>query len=141
MTTQDLHPLFQQMGEVLSGLRAMRETMEIRQVQAEQLHDLLRADMATLRRDQRELEEKLECVICVMQHDLEALRSGAAETARSIFDLVAAVQSLRRPIADILALRSRMAGLVFGVGVVGSAALWAAEPIYRWFVESVLVRK
>lgn len=136
-----MRSLFQQMGEVISGLRALRETMEIRHVQSEQLHELIRTDVSVLKREQRELEEKLDCVICVMQHDLEALRSGAGETARSIFDLIGAVQSLRRPIADILALRSRVAGLVFGLGVVGSAALWVGEPVYRWVVEGLLTRR
>ncbi len=138
MGTQDLHSLFQQMGEVLSGLKALREAAEMRHAQSEQLQDLMRADVATIRNDQRELEEKLECVICVMQHDLEALRTGAAATARSICDLLSAVESLRRPIADISALRSRAAGLFLGVGVVGSVMLWVADPIYKWFVEHLL---
>jgi len=127
------------MGEVLSGLKALREAAEIRHAQSEQLQDLMRADVATIRGDQRELEEKLECVICVMQHDLEALRTGAAETARSICSLLSAIESLRRPIAEIAALRSRAAGLLFGIGVVGSALLWLADPVYKWFVENRLL--
>ncbi len=137
----DLHRLFQQMGEVLSGLKALRDTVELRQEQAEQLHVMHRADMSELKRDQQELDEKLDCVICVMQHDLEALRSGAVETARSIHDLAGAVRSLRGPLADIMALRSRAAGLLLGVGLVGSAALWLAEPIYHWAVEELLTSR
>ena len=141
LSAPDLHRLFQQMGEVLSGLRALRDTGELRQEQAEQLHAMLRGDMSGLKKDQQELEEKLDCVICVMQHDLEALRSDAAETARSIHDLAGAVRSLRGPLADIIALRSRVAGLLLGVGLFGSAALWLAEPVYHWAVEELLTRR
>jgi hypothetical protein len=140
MAQSELHLLFQQMGEVLSGIKTLHETIEIRQAQTEQLHEMVRAELMVLRRDQRELEEKLDCVIFVMQHDVTALRSGASENTRSIGNLVAAVEALRRPISDIVALKSRVAGLIFGIGVVGSAALWLAEPFYRWLVDSKLLR-
>jgi hypothetical protein len=45
------------------------------------------------------------------------------------------VQNLRQPVADMMALRSRVAGLILGLGVLGSAAIWLAEPFYRWVVE------
>jgi hypothetical protein len=130
-----------QFGQVLEAIRALGDLMQVRQQQSEKLHDLLRTDVATLRADQRDLDEKLECVICVMQHDLEALRAGSAEQAHAVGELVSAVQALRRPISDIIALRSRVAGVVFGVGVVGSCALWIAEPVYRWLVEMQLPRR
>jgi hypothetical protein len=123
------------MGEVLSGIESLRDTIRLRQSQADQLHEILRSDLASLRGDQGDLEEKLECVICVMQHDLEALRADTRENARALDHLVLAVQALRRPIADIAALRSRVAGVVFAIGVVGSMAIWLAEPVYRWAVE------
>jgi hypothetical protein len=135
LTGTDLNPLFQQMGEVLSGIESLRDTIRLRQSQADQLHEILRSDLASLRGDQGDLEEKLECVICVMQHDLEALRADTRENARALDHLVLAVQALRRPIADIAALRSRVAGVVFAIGVVGSMAIWLAEPVYRWAVE------
>jgi uncharacterized protein YigA (DUF484 family) len=131
----DLNPLYQQMGEVLQSLRALGETIEIRHSQTERLHDLIRNDMATLRQDQRDLEEKLDCAICVMQHDLERLRTGASANERSVDELLRVVQELRGPVADIIALRSRVAGLVLGLGVLGSVAMWLAEPLYRWVVE------
>jgi hypothetical protein len=131
----DLNPLYQQMGEVLQSLRALGETIEIRHSQTERLHDLIRTDMSTLRQDQRDIEEKLDCAICVMQHDLERLRSGAMANERSVDELLRVVQELRGPVADIIALRSRVAGLVLGLGVLGSVAMWLAEPLYRWIVE------
>ncbi len=141
MAQNDMHLLFQQMGEVLTGIRGLHETIDIRQAQAEQLHDLVRADLATLRQDQRELEEKFECIVSIVQHEMETLRSDAAEHARSIGNMIVAVEELRRPIADILGLKSRVAGLVFGAGVVGSAALWLAEPVYSWLVNATFTRR
>jgi uncharacterized protein YigA (DUF484 family) len=135
MSGLDINPLYQQMGEVVQSLRALGETIEIRHSQTERLHDLIRADMATLRQDQRDLEEKLDCAICVMQHDLERLRTGASANERSVDELLRVVQELRGPVADIIALRSRVAGLVLGLGVLGSVAMWLAEPLYRWVVE------
>jgi hypothetical protein len=131
----ELNPLYQQIGEILQRLRAIGENIEIRHAQAEKLHDLARVDMATLRRDQRDLEEKLDCVICVMQHDLERLRSDASSHGRSVDELVRAVQELQVPVLDIIALRSRFAGALLGLGVLGSAALWLTEPVYRWIIE------
>jgi hypothetical protein len=141
MTGTDLNPLFQQMGEVLSSIESLRDTIRLRQSQADQLHEFLRSDLAGLRGDQNDLEEKLECVICVMQHDLEALRGATRENARVLDHLVLAVQALRRPIADIAALRSRVAGIVFAIGVLGSVAIWLAEPVYRWVVEDHFGRR
>ncbi len=141
MTNLDLNPLYQQVGEVLQGLRALAETIEIRHTQAEKLHDLMRADMVTLRQDQRDVDEKLDCVICVMQHDLESLRTGASTNARSIDELLRVVQELRAPVSEIVALRSRVAGLVLGLGVLGSVAVWLAEPLYRWIVEQHYIRQ
>ena len=141
MAQSDMHLLFQQMGEVLTGIRGLHDTIDIRQAQAEQLHDLVRADLATLRRDQRELEEKFECIVSIVQHEVETLRAGATEHARSINDLIHAIEALRRPIAEILGLRSRLAGLVFGAGIIGSAALWLAQPIYGWLVSESFLKR
>jgi hypothetical protein len=131
----DLNPLYQQMGQVLQGLRALSESIEIRAAQTEKLHDLLRLDLTILRRDQKDLEEKLDCVICVMQHDLGGIRTEAQAHAGEIAQLAHAVQELRRPVAEIIALRSRAAGLILGLGVFGSALGWLVEPVYRWFME------
>jgi hypothetical protein len=134
MTMEDLNTLYQQMGEVLQGLRALSDAIEVRHAQMDKLHDLLRSDLAVVRQDQRCLEEKLECVICVMQNDLDGVRSGAVESTRSIDQLVHAVQALQRPVAEIVALRSRAAGLILGFGLFGSAAIWLAAPVYRWLI-------
>ena len=140
MAQSELHLLFQQMGEVLSGIKTLHETIEIRQAQTEQLHEMVRAELMVLRQDQRELDEKIECVVFVMQHDITALRSGSSDNAQSIGELVEAVNALRRPISDIVALKSRVAGLIVGISFVGSIVIWLAEPIYRWLVDSKLLR-
>jgi len=140
MAETDLHLLYQQIGEVLNSIHSLHQMVEVRQVQAEQLQELVRADLTNLRNDQRELEEKMDCMVFVMQHDVSALRCVTVENQRSIDGLVAAVDSLRKPITEIVLLKSRIAGLVFGVGVIGSAVLWLAEPVYRWFVDAKLLR-
>jgi hypothetical protein len=140
MSQSELHLLYQQMGEVLSGIKALHETIEIRQAQTEQLQEMVRAELMVLRKDQRELDEKLECVVFVMQHDVSAVRSGTSDNTRSIGDLVVAVNALRRPISDIVALRSRVAGLIVGIGFVGSIMIWLAEPIYRWLIDTKVLR-
>jgi hypothetical protein len=140
MAQSELHLLFQQMGEVLSGIKTLHETIEIRQAQTEQLQEMVRSELMVLRKDQRELDEKLECVVFVMQHDILAVRSGTNDNTRSIGDLVAAVDALRRPISDIVALKSRVAGLIVGVGFVGSIMMWLAEPIYRWLIDNKVLR-
>jgi hypothetical protein len=140
MAQSELHLLFQQMGEVLSGIKTLHETIEIRQTQTEQLHEMVRSELMVLRQDQRELDEKIECVVFVMQHDMTALRTGSNDNTRSISDLVEAVNALRRPISDIVALKSRVAGLIVGISFVGSIVIWLAEPIYRWLVDSKLLR-
>jgi hypothetical protein len=140
MAETDFAALFQQMGEVLSSVQSLHRTVELRQVQAEQLQELVRSELVVLRKDQRELEEKMDCMVFVMQHDVSALRCGTVDNRRSIDDLVVAVDSLRQPITEIVLLKSRIAGLVFGLGVIGSAVLWLAEPVYRWFVDAKLLR-
>ena len=141
MAQNDMNLLFQQMGEVLTGIRGLHDTIDIRQAQAEQLHDLVRTDLATLRHDQRELEEKFECIVSIVQHEMESLRSGAMEHARLITEMVHAIEALRRPIAEILGLKARIAGLVFGAGLIGSAALWLAEPVYGWLVSESFFKR
>jgi hypothetical protein len=135
ITEPDLARIHHQLAELMQGLRALAETVELRHDQAAVLHDLVRYDLATLRRDQKELEEKLDCVIYVVQHDLEQFRIGAIAGARAVDALTSAVQELKGPVAEIVALRSRVGGLILGLGIIGSAIIWLAEPIYRGLVE------
>jgi len=62
------------------------------------------------------------------------LRTEALVGDGTMHQLVAVVQELQKPVAEIVALRSKIAGLILGFGIIGSAALWLGEPIYRWFV-------
>ena len=135
MTEADLARIYDHLAELMHGLRALAATTESRHDQAMALHDLVRYDLATLRRDHKDLEEKLDCVICVVQHDLEEFRIGAIAGARAVDALTLAVQELKGPVAEIVAIRSRAAGLILGFGVIGSAVVWLAEPIYRWMIE------
>ena len=136
----DLNPLYLQVGEVLEGLRALSEKIEIRHAQTEKLHDIMRTDVTHLRHEQRDLEEKLDCVICVMQHDLESLRAGALINGRSVAELLRVIQELKAPVSEIVALRSRVAGLLLAIGMFGSVAMWLAEPLYRWTFEQYYLK-
>ena len=133
--------LHQQMGEVVRGLRALAETIDLRDNQVRQLHDIVRADIATLRQDQHDLDEKLDCAICVAQHDLESLKLSAADDRRSVEELVKALQAIRSPVAEMMLLRSRIGGLFIGLAMLGSALLWLAAPFYRWLVDHNLPRQ
>lgn len=138
MSEHDMHLLFQQMGEVLSGIRALHEKGEIRQTQVEQLHNLLRCDLNVLKREQHDLDEKFSCFTYVIQHDVESLRSNHVENSRAFLEVVRAMEALKRPMVEIMALKSRVAGLLLGVGFIGSAAIWLAEPVYRWIIDLML---
>jgi hypothetical protein len=135
MTETDFARIYDQLAELVRGLRTLATTAELRHDQAAGLHDLIRYDLATLRGDHKDLEEKLDCVILVVQHDLEEFRIGAIAGARAVNALTSAVQELKGPVAEIVAIRSRVAGLILGFGIIGSALVWLAEPIYRWVVE------
>jgi hypothetical protein len=141
MAQGEMHLLSQQVSEVLTGIRALHETIDLRQMQAEHLNNILRHDLVQLRRDQRDLEEKFECIVYIVQHEIEVLRVSASDNARSMDEMCVAVEALRRPVAEILGLKSRVAGLVFGAGVVGSAALWLAQPIYGWLVNASFAKR
>jgi hypothetical protein len=135
MSEANFTHIHHQLTELVQGLRSLAETVELRYDQAAVLRDLVRYDLATLRQDQKDLDEKLNCVICVMQHDLEEFKTGAIASVRSVDALTSALQELKGPVAEIVALRSRVAGLILGCGIIGSAVIWLAEPIYRWVVE------
>jgi hypothetical protein len=134
MIPPDVSPLFQQMGAVAEGLRALSDNLELRHAQMDRLHDLLRKEVGILSQDQRDLAEKVDCVISVMQHDLEGLRAETIVGAGAMHQLVEVVREMQKPVAEIVALRSRIAGLILGIGILGSAAIWLSEPIYRWFI-------
>jgi len=134
MMPADVNPLFQQMGAVAESLRALSESLELRRAQVDRLHELLRKEVGILSQDQRDLAEKVDCVTCVVQHDLEGLRAEALVGAGTLHQLVEVVQEMRKPMAEIVALRSRIAGLILGFGILGSALIWLGEPIYRWFI-------
>ena len=140
MGNGEYHTLFQQVGEVLSGVRGLRDMADVRQAQAEQLYELLRADVASLRREHGELREKFDCMVLMAQHDLERLRSSADGHSRAIDSLVLAINGIKRPVKQILDAKSRLGTLLFAAGVLGSGTLWLFEPVYRRLVDTMLQR-
>jgi hypothetical protein len=140
MTTTDIHLLYQQMGEVLSGLRCLHETIEIRHLQNEKQADLARAEAATARNENRALEMRIDEELQDLRREVAALRSEASDSGRAMDGLALAVQALEKPVVEIMQLRGRAAGLLLGLGAIGSAALWLAEPFYRWLIEDLHLR-
>ena len=133
----DADPLLGQIRAVVAGLKALSDAIDTRHAQAAGLNSLVRADLAAVRQNHKDLEEKLDCVICVMQHDLESLRQQARTSERCTAELTRAVHALRRPVAEIAALRSRFAGILFTLGVLGTLVLWLAEPLYRRMIDRI----
>jgi len=122
-------------NELLQQLSALTQSFDAQNSHISHVFDIVVGDISRLRREQSELEEKLDCVIYVMQADLEELRSRSGASTRSIDMLVDSVNELKKPVSDIIALRSRGAGVLLGIGIVGSAILWLVEPFYQWYVE------
>ncbi len=141
MNDADLAALREQISELLASVRILGMTIHSRQNQSDVLQDFVKTNIATLHQNQRDLDEKLDCVICVMQHDLEGLRAGATQNGRSVDELLRVVHELRAPVTEMIALRSRVGGVVLGIGAVGSVAMWLAEPLYRWIIENNYLRQ
>ncbi len=135
MTGTEMNTLYQQMGEVLTGLRCLHEAIEIRRLQAEKQGDVLRGELCNARRETQRVDDKVEAALSSLRSEIADLRQDAASTSRSIDDLALAVHALQRPVAEIVALRGRAAGLLLAIGGIGSAAVWLIEPFYRWIVD------
>jgi hypothetical protein len=130
-----LNAIFQQLGELIQGVRGLSDIIELRYEQVDKLNELVRTDLSLLRSDHRDLEEKLEAVIAGVQRDLGVVRSGTSASAGAIDALTRAVHELRAPVAEMVALRSRLAGLVLGLGAILGALVWLADPIYQWLLQ------
>lgn len=138
MIEPDLHPLFQQIGEVLSGLRGLHDKVDMRHAQAEKQADLVQAEIRTVKHDQRDLEQKFDGVVYLMKQDVDALKATTVAGSRAIEELTAAVETLRQPVAEIMTLRSRAMGIVFALGAVGSVVLYFLGPFYHWALDHLL---
>ena len=124
-----------QITELLQQLSALAQSFDAQNNHIAHVFDIVVGDIGRLRQEQVEREEKLDCVIYVMHADLEELRTRSGVSARSIEVLVESVNELKKPVSDIIALRSRGAGVLLGIGIVGSAILWLVEPFYQWYIE------
>ena len=133
--------LSQQLMEIGHSVRILAEVAELRHNQAEKLNELVRGDLTLLRSEQRDLEDQLYADIRIIRSELEGLRAQTVSSASAVESLIASVGELRRPVTEMLTLRSRLAGIIIGVGFVGSAVIGLAEPIYRWVIEHHMFRQ
>jgi signal transduction histidine kinase len=141
LSDTDSGPLNAKLGEVLVRLRLLGDSIDVRQSQLEKLHVLFRDDLDLLRQDQRSLDNTMRELLAELRQDLGTLRLATAENSRLIENIFPVIDDLSKPVAEIVALRSRVAGLLLGIGVVGSAILWLGQPIYRWVVEQSLLKR
>ena len=139
--SETLSMLSQQLMEIGHSVRILAEVAELRHNQAEKLNELVRGDLTLLRSEQRDLEDQLYADIRIIRSELEGLRAQTVSSASAVESLIASVGELRRPVTEMLTLRSRLAGIIIGVGFVGSAVIGLAEPIYRWVIEHHMFRQ
>lgn len=137
MPASEMNPLYQQIGEILSGLKALHDKVDIRHVQAEKLGDLLQAELRTVKHDQRDLEQKFDGVVYFVKQDVDQLKAATVTTSRSLEELKAAVETLKHPVEEIMALRSRAMGVLLAVSALGSVLVYFFGPLYHWAVDHV----
>ena len=135
MPTSEMNPLYQQIGEVLSGLKALHDKVDIRHAQAEKLGDLLQAELRTVKHDQRDLEQKLDGAVYFIKQDVDSLKAATVVTSRSLEDLKVSVETLKHPVEEIMALRSRAMGVLLAVSTLGSVFVYFFGPLYNWAIE------
>ncbi|HTR18084.1 MAG TPA: hypothetical protein VMI52_13765 [Acetobacteraceae bacterium] len=117
----DLAQFCQQMGEVLSGLKSLEKQI-----------DLVRAEMERGQHEHRWLEEKLNNGLLTVRQDVDALKTTTAAGTHATEELTAALAEMRKPVAEIMALRARAVGVLLTVSAAGSVALCFIDPLLRW---------
>lgn len=135
MPLSEMNPLYQQIGEILSGLKALHDKVDIRHAQAEKLGDTLQAELRTVKHDQRDLEQKLDGAVYFVKQDVDSLKAATVATSRSLEELTAAVETLKHPVDEIMALRSRAMGVLLALSTLGSVFLYFFGPVYHWAVD------
>ncbi len=135
MPASEMNPLYQQIGEILSGLKALHDKVDIRHAQAEKLGDLLQAELRTVKHDQRDLEQKLDGAVYFIKQDVDSLKAATVVTSRSLEELKVSVETLKHPVEEIMALRSRAMGVLLAVSTLGSVFVYFFGPLYHWAID------
>ena len=134
----DVNPLYQQMGELLGSLKALHDKVDIRHSQAEKQSEALQAEIRNVKHDQRDLEQKLDGAVYVVKQDVDALKATSSGATRALGDLVAAVDALKKPVEEIMALRARAMGVLLAISTLGSVFLYFFGPLYHWALGHML---
>ena len=136
--TSDMNPFYQQMGELLGSLKALHDKVDIRHTQAEKQSEALQAEIRNVKHDQRDLEQKLDGAVYLVKQDVDAMKQTSSGTTRALGELVAAVDALKKPVEEIMALRARAMGVLLALSTFGSVFLYFFGPAYHWALGHVL---
>ncbi len=136
--TSDMNPFYQQMGELLGSLKALHDKVDIRHTQAEKQGEALQAEIRNVKHDQRDLEQKLDGAVYLVKQDVDAMKQTSSGTTRALGELVAAVDALKKPVEEIMALRARAMGVLLALSTFGSVFLYFFGPAYHWALGHVL---
>lgn len=135
MTSSEMNPLYQQMGELLGSMKALHDKVDFRHAQAEKQGEAVQAEMRNIKHDQRDLEQKFDGAVYVVKNDVDALKAASGVTSRALDELTAAIGALKKPVEEIMALRARAMGMLLAVSAIGSVFLYFISPFYHWMVE------
>lgn len=136
--TADVNPLYQQMGELLGSMKALHDKVDIRHTQAEKQSEAVQAEIRNVKHDQRDLEQKLDGAVYLVKQDVDALKATSNGATRALGELVAAVDALKKPVEEIMALRARAMGVLLALSTLGSVFLYFFGPFYHWALSHML---
>ena len=135
MTSSEMNPLYQQMGELLGSMKALHDKVDFRHAQAEKQGEAVQVEIRNIKHDQRDLEQKFDGAVYVVKNDVDALKAASGVTSRALDELTAVIGALKKPVEEIMALRARAMGMLLAVSTIGSVFLYFFSPFYHWIVE------
>ena len=91
MTSSEMNPLYQQMGELLGSMKALHDKVDFRHAQAEKQSEAVQAEIRNVKHDQRDLEQKFDGAVYVVKNDVDALRAASGVASRALDELTIAV--------------------------------------------------
>ena len=137
MTSSEMNPLYQQMGELLGSMKALHDKVDFRHAQAEKQSEAVQAEIRNVKHDQRDLEQKFDGAVYVVKNDVDALKAASGVTSRALDELTAAIGALKKPVEEIMALRARAMGVLLAISTLGSVFLYFFSPLYHWAIEHI----
>lgn len=132
--------LYEKIGDVQASIRALHEIIALRAEQADQLHDLMRLELVTLRREQGELDARIDWAVQVIDVERTQGRADRQVQSQDIRQLRDAIQNLKMSVNEMNVWRGRVVGMTALIGGTANLLIWLAEPAYRWCIDRWLTR-